>query len=333
MRLAEPGWLILLALVPLPWVFGRSRVRVAWPSVEGYGFTGRRTAALRSAVPFALRGLAIGCVAVALARPQTVGGRTRVAGQGGAIVVALDQSSSMTTPDFPADPGGPPVTRLEAARRTLARFVAGRPDDLLGLVTFANYPDPACPLTLDHEFLSDAVRAVRPARPGDDGTNLGDAMVWALDVLKDAPTRKKVLILLTDGRNSPAVPKPTDPTVAATIARGLGVTLHTIAVGRAGSIVRVVEPTTKLEVTSESEGPDFELLERLARVGRGRAFVAADAGALERVFTEIDAIEKSPIRGEVRTRYRERYGPWVVAALALVLTDRWLASGRLRRLP
>ena len=37
--------------------------------------------------PALLRGLAIACLAVALARPQTVGGRTRVAGEGVAIVV------------------------------------------------------------------------------------------------------------------------------------------------------------------------------------------------------------------------------------------------------
>lgn len=332
MRLAEPGWLFLLALVPLPWLLARSRVRIAWPSVEGYGFVGAGALAWREAVPFVLRALAIGSVAVALARPQTVGGRTRVAGQGVAIVVALDQSSSMTTADFP-DPAGPAVTRLDAAKRTIARFVAGRPDDLIGLVVFANFPDPACPLTLDHGFLNDAVRSVRTARPGDDGTNLGDAMVWALDAIKDAPTRKKVLVLVTDGRNSPAVPKPTDPTAAARIARGLGVTVHTIAVGRAGARVRSVEPATKREVTTKAEGPDLELLERLARVGGGRAFVAADAGALDRVFAAIDALEKSAVRGEVRTRYRERYGSWAVAALGLIVTDRWLASGRWRRLP
>ena len=44
------------------------------------------------ALPALLRGLAIGGLAVALARPQTVGGTTRIAGQGVAIVVALDKA-------------------------------------------------------------------------------------------------------------------------------------------------------------------------------------------------------------------------------------------------
>ena len=97
-----------------------------------------------------------------------------------------------------------PISRLEAAKRTFIRFIAGRPDDLIGLVVFANYPDLASPPTLDHAFLTDVTRALRSASADDDGTNLGDAIAWALDALRQAPPRKKVLILLTDGRNSPA---------------------------------------------------------------------------------------------------------------------------------
>ena len=145
---------------------------------------GRRRAVVVSSVPYVVRGLAIAALAVAVARPQTVGGTTRIAGQGVAIVVAVDQSSSMSAADFPDGPGRPPVSRLEAARATLARFIAGRPDDLIGLVVFANYPDLACPPTLDHKFLLDSVNSVRPARPGDDGTNLGDALIWGVNALK-----------------------------------------------------------------------------------------------------------------------------------------------------
>jgi Ca-activated chloride channel family protein len=339
MRLAEPGWLVLLGLVVLPWWFERRRPRVAWPTLDGFPPRpgGRRAPRFRLIVPALLRGLAVACVAVALARPQTVAGRTRIAGQGVAIVVALDHSSSMNTKDFPPGPGegqaDGPVARLDAAKATLARFVAGRPDDLVGLVVFANYPDVDCPATLDHAFLLDAVRSVRPARPGDDGTNLGDALVVALESVIGTSPKKKVIVLLTDGRNSPAVPDPADPVEAAEIARGLGVTVHTIAVGKGGPVVRAVEPITKLGVTTEAEGPDLALLEAVAKAGGGRPFVATDAGALDKVFATIDALEKSPVRGEVRTRYREQYARWAAAALGLVLLDRWLAAGRYRRLP
>ncbi|MBY0398062.1 MAG: VWA domain-containing protein [Thermoleophilia bacterium] len=318
-----------------PILADRLRPRIAWPTLAGFPARGPRSwgGRLRLVVPGLLRGAALACLVVGLARPQTVAGRTRLAGRGVAIVVALDQSSSMNTADFPDGPDAPPSTRLDAARRTFARFVTGRADDLIGLVVFANYPDLAAPPTLDHDFLRSAAAAVRPARPGDDGTNLGDAVVWSLDALRDASPAKKVLILLTDGRNSPAVARPADPVAAAEIARGLGVTVHTIAVGRAGASVLGVDPATGREVRTEVEGPDLDLLRRIAETGGGRAFQATDAGVLDAVFREIDALEKSPVRGEVRTRYREEYAPWAFAALGLIALDRWLAGGRSRLTP
>ncbi len=334
MRLAEPFWLILLVLVPMPWLFARARPRIAWPSLAGFERVRGTWASRLRFLPVMFRMVAIALLAVAMARPQTVGGVTRVAGQGVAIVAVLDHSTSMTAEDFPSDHG--PIARLAAAKQTFAQFVEGRPDDLVGLVVFANFPSLACAPTLDHEFLVETVRTLRPARPGDDGTNLGDAIAWALGALRETRPAKKVLILLTDGRNEPAVSNPLDPKKAAELAQEMGVKLYTIAVGGLGGLGGVVkqkEEVTGLNVPAEIAGPDFALLEQVAKLGGGRAFVAADANALSRVFKTIDALERSPVRGQVRTRYDERYGPWVASALVLLALDRLLAAGRLRRLP
>jgi Ca-activated chloride channel family protein len=285
------------------------------------------------ALPVVLRGLAIGCLAVALARPQTVGGVTRITGKGVAIVVALDQSSSMNALDFPADRRTRVMSRLEAAKTTLIHFVQGRPDDLIGLVAFANYPDLACVPTVDHTLLIDLVRAIRSARSGDDGTNIGDAMAVGVDALVSAPPRKKVLVLLTDGNNEPAVPEPLDPDQAAIVARDLGVTVHTIAIGQSGRILQGDDPDDQSPVMAEVAGPNLPLLDRLAALTGGQSFVATDKDALDRVFQAIDALEKSPIRGQILTRYDEQYTWCAGLALALLLLDRLLALGRLRRLP
>jgi Ca-activated chloride channel family protein len=336
MRLAEPGWLIFLVLAALPWLFARARPRIAWPTLGGFPRGGASGLRRLAPVPLLLRVLAIAAMVVALARPQSVGGQTWIAGRGVAIVVAIDHSSSMNTVDFPAEHGRGPIARLEAARETFVRFVEGRPDDLIGLVVFANEPDLACPPTIDHAFLVEQARAVRTARPDDDGTNIGDAIAWSLDALRGSSPKKKVLILLTDGRNSPARAagsQPLDPEAAAILARELGVTLHTIAVGKGGGIVRTPEPITGLGLPAEVEGPDLALLDRLARLGGGRPFAAHDTEALARVFRTIDALEKSPVRGRIRTRYREEYAPWVALSLACLVLDRLFSAGRLRRLP
>ena len=90
-RLAEPAWLLLLVLVPLPWLWVRPRPRLAWPTLSGFRARPRAAAGMIRHVPVVLRSLAVECLAVALARPQTVGGQTRIEGRGVAIVVALDQ--------------------------------------------------------------------------------------------------------------------------------------------------------------------------------------------------------------------------------------------------
>lgn len=332
MRFAEPAWLILLLLAPLPWFWERARPRMTWPSLASFASAPRARAGWPRLVSPLLRFLALAFLAIALARPQTVGGQVRNAARGVAIVAALDQSTSMTVADFPS-PTGTNLTRLEAAKKTFEQFVLRRPDDLIGLVAFANYPDHTCPPTLDHQFLLNSVRSLRSAKVGDDGTNLGDALVWSLDALRRVSPKKKVLILLTDGQNQPAVPKPADPEKAAVLARRFGITLHTIAIGKGGGIVRERDPTTGLEIPAEVKGPDFALLRRLAEIGEGRAFEATDARSLDEVFHAIDALEKSPVQATFQTRYREWYAPWVAAALAMLVLDRLLSGGPLRRLP
>jgi Ca-activated chloride channel family protein len=215
----------------------------------------------------------------------------------------------------------------------LVRFVDSRADDLIGLVVFANYPELSCPPILDHAFLLEVIASVRSARPGDDGTNIGDAIAWGLDALLAASPKKKVLVLLTDGHNEPAVANPLDPEEGAILARDLGVTLHTIAIGRAGGSLQGIDPGVKRPATTDAEGPNLELLDRLAQLTGGRTFVATDADALDRVFRTIDALEKSPIRGQILTRYDEHYAPWATLAIGLLMLDRFLITGRLRRLP
>jgi Ca-activated chloride channel homolog len=333
MHFAQPGWFWLLVLMPLPWLLERARPKIAWPSFDGFPPRRRIGWVWLRGLPALLRGLAIGGLAFALARPQTVGGVTRIAGQGVAIIVALDNSSSMKAVDFPANHGTRRISRLDAAKETFTQFVEGRSDDLIGLVVFANLPDLAWPPDLNHPFLLETVAAVRPARPLEDGTNIGDAVAEGLEALLWAPPKKKVLVLLTDGNNEPGVPLPLDPEEAAALARHFGVTVHTIAIGQLDGIPKSAAPDVPVPATAEGSGPNFALLTRLAELTGGRCFSATDADALAQVFEKIDALEKSPVSGQILTRYDEHYAFAAGFALAMLVLDRMLSMGRLRRLP
>ncbi|QDV38053.1 VWA domain-containing protein [Tautonia plasticadhaerens] len=333
MRLAEPYWLLLLVLLPIPWLADRARPRIRWPSLGlfpprgwkagGSGWASHASTAIRTA--------AIGCVVLAMARPQTVAGKTRIRSQGVAIVVAVDQSFTMTAEDIPGE-GGASISRLEAARRTVDRFILGRPDDLIGLVTFATYPDLACPPTLDHEALRALVAGVEPARPGENATNIGDAIAWSLQAALGAEADRRAIILLTDGQNQPdasATPDWLEPDEAARLVRRLGARLYAIGLGAPGGTVRIGVPGTDISYPETlREGYDPEALVRWADLGGGKAFGAEDSEALDRVFDRINALETSPITGEILTRYQEEFPPLVVAALALLSIDRLTAALR-----
>ncbi len=156
---------------------------------------------------------------------------------------------------------------------------------------------------------------MRSARPGDDGTNIGDAIAVGLDALLVASPKKKVLVLLTDGNNEPAVPHPLDPEQAADPGPRPGRDPahdrdRTDRRGHPGHR----SGRASCPVCPRSRGPISPLLERLAQLTGGRSFAATDADALAEVFRTIDALEKSPVRGQILTRYDEHYrtvgGDW-----------------------
>ena len=320
--------------MPLPWLLERARPRIAWPSLDGFPLKRRISWVWLRQLPALLCGLAIGALAVALARPQTVGGVTRIAGQGVAIVVALDQSSSMNAVDFPTDRGTRKISRLEAAKTTFTQFVEGGSDDLIGLVVFANYPELACPPILDHAFLIESVANVRSARAGGRrhqhrrrdrrgsrclaGRTAQEEGARSLDRRQQRAGRSPAARSRGGGYAGPRPGR--DPAHDRDRASRAAL--------RAASIRSRERPPQ-----GEVEGPNVPLLEKLAELTGGRSFVATDADALTEVFRTIDALEKSPVRGQILTRYDEHYAVYAGLALALLLVERFLRQGKLGRLP
>jgi Ca-activated chloride channel family protein len=71
----------------------------------------------------------------------------------------------------------------------------------------------------------------------------------------------------------------------------------------------------------------------MAAISGGKSFSASDQSGLETVYTTIDRLERSPVVGQVRTRYDSWIAlPLALAAAALAL-DRLLVATWLRSLP
>ena len=76
--------------------------------------------------------------------------------------------------------------------------------------------------------------------------------------------------------------------------------------------------------------PDLDeaTLQRMAEITGGRYYRATDRQMLEKIYEEIDQLEKTEMETRRYTRYEERFAPWVIAALVLLAVERALAMFR-----
>ena len=111
------------------------------------------------------------------------------------------------------------------------------------------------------------------------------------------------------------------------LARDLGVTLHTIAVGRVGGAPRGFDPQRERIGRRPSRRPQRAPCLKSWRSLRADARSSQPTrDALGDVFRTIDALEKSPVRGQVLTRYDEHYAAYAGIALSLLARGTVLAS-------
>lgn len=288
-------------------------------------------------LPAALIALAALALSVALAGPRLPDRDQIVRREGIAIMMVVDVSGSMRALDLSTE--DQERTRLEAVMDVFADFVrgdgelSGRPDDAIGIVSFAGFADTRCPLTLDHDIVMQVAGDLEIVTSrAEDGTAVGDGLGLAVERLRRADAESKVVILLTDGVNNAGEVAPLE---AAELAKTLGVKVYTIGAGTTGMApVRVQDPFSGREVLrSVPVEIDEDTLERIAELTGGRYFRATDAEALRRVYALIDELERTEIEDQRYREYTELYAHFVAAGLLLALLG-WLGQATVwRRLP
>jgi Ca-activated chloride channel family protein len=271
-------------------------------------------------VPRALQVLALLLIVFAVARPVERD-RLPFTTEGIDILLCLDRSSSMAAKDM-----DPLQDRLDVAKATATRFMESRPHDRIGLVTFARYPDVLCPLTLDHAASKKILAGVKlVAKDGpEDATGIGTAVARAAQVLRRSVAKSKVVILLSDGEENVATAETPDeigPERAGRLCTALGVRVYTIAAG-----VKSRDPEAGSAVIDTSQ------VKRLADQTGGGFYEAKDKEALAGVYASIDTLEKVE-QAEPRYRVKDRFLPFLLAAVALFLMGRFLEGTLLGALP
>ena len=323
---SQPAFFGLLVLIPLLiyWEIERSGKGQATVLVSSIRqFQGARSwKNMVRPLPFVFRLLAITCVIIALARPQTRNDEQLVTGEGIDIVLCLDISGSMLAQDFTPN-------RMEAAKNVAGEFIDHRPTDRIGLVIFSGESFTMCPLTTDRTVLKAQLYSVQSGLL-EDGTAIGSGLATSVDRLRNSPSKSKVVILLTDGENNGGF---IDPNAAKEIAKSVGVKVYTIGMGTEGFAPVPVQTPGGVVLQREKVNIDEKLLTQIASETGGRYYRAKDNESLKNIYDEIDHLEKSKIETSTLRRYSEQFYPFALAAALFLLLELALRWTILRKFP
>jgi Ca-activated chloride channel family protein len=339
MRLASPYALLLVLFVPvLLYLCQQQRYSVAvrYSSIADLvALSPSLATRLRWVLP-CLRTLALVLCILALARPQRGIEAIKISSEGIAILMVVDISGSMAALDLQVD--GHQSSRLDAVKQTFRSFVgggknlSGRDGDLIGMVTFARYPDSLCPLTLDHDTLLSLLEQVDIVSvPEEDGTAIGEAMALGLERLKDSTAKSRIMIVLTDGVNNAGE---TEPLQAAQIAQALGIKIYTIGAGTRGmAMIPVRSPNGQMVLQRMPVDIDERMLTEVATLTGGQYFRATDGATLQAIYAEIDRLEKTTNVTEHYQQYAELFPLFVMPALGCLVLEMVLVNTRFRKIP
>ena len=315
------AWPWLLLALPLPWVVSR------WAPAATAAQGGVLFAPFASAMPLAETAAAPVTgrrawqwwgawlcwllLVAAAARPQWLGEALELPETGRNLLLAVDVSGSMETPDLATNR----QTRLDVVKQVAGEFIQRREGDRVGLILFGSLAYLQTPLTFDRQtvalLLDEAVIGIAGRE-----TAIGDAIGLAIKRLRGA-AGETVLILLTDGANTAGNVLPHK---AAELAAQQGLRIHTIGVG---GKPRAVRGLFGAQLVNPAADLDEATLQKIAAATGGRYFRATDRQTLEEIYLQLDALE--PVtQGQRTVRPVADLYPWPLGAgLVLSLGLAW----------
>lgn len=326
--LAQPYFLLLLLLLPvLLWYFHyqeRQRsVVFRISTTEGLKTIKKSWKVRWRPVLNVLRSIAFVAFVIALARPQQTNVNETIDSEGIDIVLSMDVSGSMLAEDFKPN-------RLEAAKDNAMKFIDARPTDRIGLVIFSGESFTQCPITIDHNVLKEQLSQIKKSSLLQDGTAIGDGLATAVDRLRDAKGKSKVIILMTDGVNNMLK---VGPELALEIAKAYKVRVYTIGIGREGQALFPVQTPYGMTKQMMPVQIDEPLLKKIAKETGGKYYRATGNSKLETIYKDIDKLEKTSVAVNAYKRYAELFFWFAFTGILALISEIVLRYTVFRKLP
>jgi Ca-activated chloride channel family protein len=275
-----------------------------------------------------LRLVVLALLLVALARPQWGTETHRVEQEGIQVMLALDVSKSMLAQDIKPD-------RLSRAKMEIADLMSRLGGDEIGLVLFSGASFVQFPLTSDYATALTFLDNARPEVISRPGTAIGDAIRTAMSGFDANRAGQKVIVLITDGEDHEG-----DALEMAQIAAAQGALIYTIGFGSPQG-EPIPEYDERGEIVGYKKGADGQVvlsrldeatLQQIAEVGGGRYFRAtADGSELAALLGELGALQKAELSTQLEIRGIERFQPFLLLAVALLVVMELIPDRVLRK--
>ena len=261
---------------------------------------------LRRHVKFVLMMLALGLLAVVLARPQYGTRNEEVKRSGIEVAIAVDVSNSMLCRDVSP-------SRLEKSKMIVSKLVEQFDEDKVGLVAFAGSAITLLPLTSDYVSAKMFLDQLNPATIAMQGTNVAEAITRATAGFSKKTNVGRALILITDTEDNEA-----GAIEAAKQARKEGIQIFVLSVGTVqGGPILMTDGTFKKDLAGNvvTTKLNEQIGKGIAQAGGGM-YVHVDQTDMAQSLLEkeIEKMQKEDISQSMYSEYDEQF-----VAVALLL--------------
>jgi Ca-activated chloride channel family protein len=265
---------------------------------------------------------------IGLADPQIGSKMEEEKKKGADLMILLDVSNSMLSPDMPP-------TRLENAKRALAQLIDNLHSDRIGIIVFAGEAYVQLPMTTDYSAAKLFLNTINTEMVPTQGTAIGAAIDMGMKSFDFKDGTGKAMIIITDGENHED-----DAVAAAKEAAEKDVTVNVIGMGsEQGSPIPIFENGKQVGFHTDSAGHTVisklneDMCKEITAAGQGEYVRATNANSgLNIIMNRIAKVQRKTYDSKSFKDFEDRFQVLLALAFLLLIIEFFISSRKSLRL-
>jgi len=276
-------------------------------------------------IKFTIFTFAILLLYVAIINPQIGTKEIEIKREGIDIIVALDISKSMLTEDIKPN-------RLERSKMSISKLTNKLKGDRIGIIVFAEKAFVQLPITTDYSAVKLYSNTISTDLINSQGTSISSALELAINSFDKKIKNNRTIIIISDGENHDQQ--------ALKIAEKCAeekIKVFTLGMGlKEGGLIPVKDKKGNTKDHVRNQNGDYvvsklneEMLKSIAEKTNGIYIRANNTElGLEKLFEEINKIEKSKIGSKMFTDFNDYFQILLFICFVLILLNTLLSESK-----